>query len=772
MKRYLVFFTFAFIAGILAASYLGVHSFFIVGILLLSLLVRLCFGRIPHLLLAMCMIVSFLCGSIGLHYREAKYTQFTDQFFDRSVVLYGRIVSDLSPGQYYDSFDFQVKTILPQNGDEHYSVDKTVIIKANTGLYPYLKYGDYAVIYTTLTEGSLAQNFDSFDYRAYLKNKDIAGIGYLKENDLALSSGEAQWQDLFHATRSFLLDGLDRYLSPDNAAFMKGFLLSDKSTLPDHMQDALQKSGVYHIVSASGMHISIVMMLLLIILRRLRVNERFANSITVLAIVFFMALIGFTPSILRAGIMCILALLGQIIYRKTDFFTSLSVSALIILIINPYSLFDAGFILSYSATIGISVFSKKGMPLIYKYLPGFLGDAVGTSLAATIASLPFTVLFFHYVPVFFLLSNIVILPFCGIIFVLAFFISALSFVLPPLGYTLAVGSNFLLDLLMFLLRTITNIPYATIRVAVPSIAQIALYYGVVVVLYLLIRKKPKRQVQAASLVCALLLCINITSYVTHIGSYTIEFINVGQGDSVLITCANGERILIDCARPSTERSTILTNYLETKGINTIDKIYLSHGDSDHSGGLENVLLNFNVSQIFYPDYADYKDPESDIIRDLAMQSDIDFLLIDNSYTYQNGELSLRALSPWDSLPSELANDNNISMVLRGDILGHSFLFTGDIDVDIENLLLDHDIDIDILKVAHHGSRYSSGDDFLAATTPLYSIISVGNNTYGHPTDEALQRLEAHGSQILRTDQRGTILFYISRNSTMEVRYVR
>lgn len=239
----------------------------------------------------------------------------------------------------------------------------------------------------------------------------------------------------------------------------------------------------------------------------------------------------------------------------------------------------------------------------------------------------------------------------------------------------------------------------------------------------------------------------------------VHFISVGQGDAIAVNLPNNKVLLIDSGPKN--KNVSYTNYLEEKVINskydkTIDYLILTHADIDHIGGTLRTLKNFNIKKLFMPKIASNSLYYKDLENFIENKYDYDFLDADDELDV--GDCELKVFSTFD-----FSVTNDSSVVLRLEYLGKSFLFTGDIGHKVERDLIGlyaEELDSDVLKIAHHGSNGSTSLKFLDYVSPEYAVISVGENYYGHPTDEVLDRLDSNNINILRTDKDGNILFVI------------
>ncbi len=243
---------------------------------------------------------------------------------------------------------------------------------------------------------------------------------------------------------------------------------------------------------------------------------------------------------------------------------------------------------------------------------------------------------------------------------------------------------------------------------------------------------------------------------TNSSSTLVSFIDIGQGDSILITTADSRTILIDAGPPLAAGA--LVSYLHNRMVTVIDALFVTHPDSDHLGGAADVIRDFTVLSVYHPGVA--KNTSS--YRSFIQAAQDEGCPVQTAADIHAGdllELTTSATIEVLSIDPTASDVNDASIVLEMRTLTKSFLFTGDISSEVESrLMADHsfDLDVDVLKVAHHGSRYSTSNAFLEAVSPEIAVICVGENSYGHPTNETLSRLFDHDATVLLTDQMGTI----------------
>lgn len=238
----------------------------------------------------------------------------------------------------------------------------------------------------------------------------------------------------------------------------------------------------------------------------------------------------------------------------------------------------------------------------------------------------------------------------------------------------------------------------------------------------------------------------------------VRILDVGQGDSILIY-SNGYSALIDTA--TEEYGGDICEELALCGINRLDVLALTHLDSDHSGGVNSIVANYKISNLILPELSVESEgiTKAELAINAVTQCGGQIYTAVQGMNFTVGEFTVTVLAAFDKMASE----NNRSVIVMAEIDGKKFLLTGDMESEAEVALLKENLDLscDVLKVAHHGSSSSSTEAFLAVASPKFAAISVGANSYGHPTEKVLARLSNVGAEILRTDQSGNITFNVS-----------
>ena len=539
-------------------------------------------------------------------------------------------------------------------------------------------------------------------------------------------------------------------------------------------------------LAVSGSHITYIISAFSILMEKK--NKRITKILTIIFLIFFMALTGFTASVVRASIMGILILTAGLVHRKSDTINNLGISSLIILICNPYTIIDAGFWLSFAGTMGIifleepinSYFQKFKICKIKSI--SWIINSFTITFAANIIIIPIMAYMFSTFSMTFWISNILAAPVMEFVTIYGFLMYFISIFLLPLAKFLGIILNFSLNSLIKIAEITSLIPGSSIYIKTPYLLECIIYYLILFLIFNWKRIKEKLEnnkilekikKNSYKYISIILIFIILTNTISNkiFQEIKIYFVDVGQGDSTLIQTIEGKNILIDGGGSEFGSfdvgESILLPYLLDRRITTIDYLMISHFDSDHIGGVFAILENLEVKNIIISKQGEtsenlkkfYEITNNKGIRTIIVKKG-DIVEIDK---YSHFEI----LFPEDNLIEDNILNNN-SIVARFNSLDFSILFTGDIEEIAEKRLCElysgtDKLEAFVLKVAHHGSKTSSTEEFLELVKPKIALIGVGkNNNFGHPNIDVIERLENMGSKIYRTDNCGEIIIRINR----------
>ena len=566
---------------------------------------------------------------------------------------------------------------------------------------------------------------NTFNYKKYLNSKKIFYTFEVEEYDV-----KNQFKP-FYKLKDLLLKSI---YEKDNKDYYLVFLLGDKTLLDGNIYSSFQTNGISHLLAVSGMHIGIILLFLNFILKRFKKIKQ--NIISSFILLMFAFLTGFSASVLRAVIFYIINNLNKYLNLHLNSLELLLITASIILIINPFMIYDLGFIYSFVVCFGIVYYNDK--------LKGnYIISLLKLSFITFLFSLPITAYLNYEINILSPLINLIFVPFVTFII---YPLSIISFIFPIFDCLF----NFLINIFNSL-----NLIFSSFAINI-NIPKISFVYIMLFYLILLISKNNFKK-----MIFLLFIILFVKVKVLFDSNYYVYFLDVGQGDSsVLISPYKKEVIMIDTGgkieykKDNWMKSSKIYNisdnvikFLKSIGITKIDYLILSHGDADHAGEAINIIKKLNVKNVVLNE-GDLNNLEKSIkkLSNVAVDYDLKYFNIKN-------------------LNNKNYNDENENSIINSvKFLSYHLLFMGDASVKQEEYLIKKNNikNIDILKVGHHGSKTSSSKTFINAINPKYSIISVGkNNKFGHPNKEVVKTLK--NSIIYRTDQDGTIEFIINKS---------
>lgn len=561
---------------------------------------------------------------------------------------------------------------------------------------------------------------NNFNYKDYLYHKYIYYI--IKIDKIKMISKN---DNIFLNIKNSIYKRIDK-IKYNN--YLYAFILGKSYYIDSEVLNNYKINGITHLFALSGLHVSMFSSIILFILKKIKLSEKLSYFITSLFLIFFAFIASFTPSIVRSVLFFILSSINNVYYLYIKPKYLLYIVFSILIFINPFYIYDTGFILSFCISFFILLFNEKNK------INNNLLSILVISILSTLSSLPIIINMSYEINILGFINNLFFIPYVTyIVFplsIIVVFISKLSFIL-----------NFLIIIMEYISKVSSNIFNIKLIFPKMSLFLIIIYY---VLLILIVKKINLKKIFIIYLSFLYFRCdFDKNNYV--------YFIDVGQGDSALIVTKNNKSILIDTGgKVGSNYSLMKSNvipFFKSIGIRKLDYLFITHGDYDHAGYGIDLVNNFNVKNRFTN-----KGKYNSLEKKLNIKSfNNSYIKIDNVEIY--------------SLNSKLYNnENSDSLVLLVIIDNYKLLFMGDASINTEkDIMNNYDIgDVFILKVGHHGSKTSSSEEFINSVNPKYSIISVGkNNKFGHPNKEVLDNLS--NSKIYRTDIDGSIMFKIKKD---------
>lgn len=528
---------------------------------------------------------------------------------------------------------------------------------------------------------------------------------------------------------------------------------------------ALRRTGLSHVISVSGLHVSFLAGCLAALLGAWR---RRTAVISIALMFFFAAAVGNTPAVLRAAFMQSMLLLAPLVGREDDRATSLFTILMLLLAANPYAAASVSLQLSFAAVAGIYLFTgplndrlrallpsePKGFwPRLGRLAGEFVFASLSTTLGAIVFTTPLTAVYFHSVSLIAPLANLLTLWAFSLAFLGGLAVSLAGLALPALAGVLAWPVSLAVWFVQKVTAALARLPFASVSTqSVYLRLWLALVYGLLL-LYLLWRGEKKRPLVPIGLGTAALcgaLVLNAAAQTG--GALTVSVLDVGQGLSVALT-SGGRTALVDCGGTgSADPGDVAADYVQDLGLSRIDLVVLTHYHQDHAGGVPELLNRLDVGLLVLPD-VEADDPLRAEITALAAEQGVETLFVSENTGVELGEAALTIYGP---LGTGGGNEEGLSVLCTAGEF--DALITGDMNSAVEHRLVKYGNlpDIELLVAGHHGSKYSTSEELLLETKPETAVISTGYNTYGHPAPETLERLAAAGCDIYRTDWSGTV----------------
>lgn len=594
----------------------------------------------------------------------------------------------------------------------------------------------------------------------YHQGKGIFLLAYAQEDVQANYAQKVPFRFFPAKLRHDIQSVLDATFPEDTLGFVRALLLGDSTKLSYEDDTAFRVSGIRHVIAVSGLHVSILFALVY----TLAGKQRYLTAIIgIPVLLFFAAIAGFTPSIVRACVMQSLMILAMLFKREYDPPTALSFAALTILVINPMAISSVSFQLSVGCMIGIFLFSQritdyllgvlrcpKGMNLRSR-LTRWLAGGVGVTLSAMAVTTPLTILYFGSVSLIGVLTNLVCLWVISFIFYGIMLSCLLGAVWLPLGTVAAWVVSWPARFVLWIARLFSAVPLASVYTCSVYILLWVIFCYLLIAVFWLANKR-KVLLFALSFILSFVLSVTAAFVEPRLDNLRVTVFDVGQGQSILIQ-SEGAYYLVDCGGDNDEEAAdTVAEKLLSQGITRLDGLILTHYDADHAGGAVLLLSRIPADRLYLPDMPDDGDAKALLTERYAQK--IQWITKTTSYSGSWGEMTLIA---GDS--GEEENESGLCILFQAQ--NCDILITGDRSKAGERALI-RQIDlpkVELLVVGHHGSPSSTSFELLSVVQPSCAVISVGkDNHYGHPSKDVLDILSMFGCEVRRTDLEGTIVF--------------
>ncbi|SFH32474.1 competence protein ComEC [Desulfotomaculum arcticum] len=718
-------------------------------------------------------LLFFILGWTNVCVDIEKPANGPEEYAGRHVILEGIVA--VEPQLQQDSVRYTIEAKSIKHGARRLETSGKVLVRA-PGNGPVYQYGDLLQVGGVIYIPREPSNFDVFNYRDYLERRGIQCLLYVNKNeDLKLLGKGAGSKILLLASKvkGRLTEVAGQTMDDRQAAVIGGLLFGNRDGIDDQTMDIFANTGVAHVLCVSGLHVGYVLAGVLGLAGLLRLSGRWVLFLAPALMLFYAAMTGMSPAVVRAVLMATIVLLAAYLGRERDWPTGLALAALVILLINPAYLFEIGFQLSFTATWGILYLGPALGDFLRNRLlmPGWLAMPLQVTLAAQLATLPVLLYYFNLLALVAPLANLLLVPMVGVVMLFGFVGCVSGIVFLPLAGLINFATGVLIDLFLGLAGLIESFPWAKVYLAAPPWYVFPAWYGCLALavqtagdgVTLFSKWGISRYVNAAIGVCLAVFIFwpwNGTG-----GQMEVHFIDVGQGDSVLMRFPGGRAMLVDAGGvlgdPEKARAVgdnTVVPYLRRLGINQLDAVAVTHPHEDHVGGIPAVLEKFDVGALVLTGAPGY----SEFLTNVSKKTKI--YRVGSGQTLRlDNNVDVYVIGPDLNFETQSASEddlNNTSLVLAVEYGQVSFLLTGDIEAEAQRELVASGVRLKttVLKAPHHGSGLFE-PEFFTAAAPDYAVIQVGErNRFGHPAQTTLQALAESGAKILRTDRDGAVVF--------------
>lgn len=621
-----------------------------------------------------------------------------------------------------------------------------------------------------LDKPPLPKNPNAFNYQKYLYDQSIHWIFHPQKISAKLCKQTSlSLKENFQLLRQKGIMYIEKHFPQETAAFVEALIYGYQDNMSEDTITSFQLLGTIHILAISGSHVLLITGFLFYIGLRLGVTRETMYIILFVFIPIYILLTGAAPSVIRAGFMAMIGLFSIKYRHIVSTLDVISIACIIMLLMNPYFLFQVGFQLSFvvSCALLLSVNS------IISNQSHYFKQLLVITFIAQIIVLPLILYYFYEISLLSFLANLFFVPlFSFILLPLSIFTLFIHICLPLLGEMLIVLLSNLFDMTNQFSIFLSDFNNFTLVFGKPPIIILIAYYILIISLFVTWENRTGMMFP--------IICLS-TIMVIHWNWYnlnpygTVTMIDVGQGDSFLIELPyqkavylidTGGTISFNIEKWRQKRNTftvgddILLPFLKSKGIRSMDKLIITHGDQDHMGSIKDLIENVKIKKVYFPKGFDKKGVDKDLFHYLTRE-DIFYEYLQRGDKWEKEGYGFYVLSP----NGDEQTKNNRSIVILTKLGGLTWLFTGDLEKEGEEDLIANypNLQVDVLKVGHHGSSTSTSTTFLNKLSPKYSLISVGeHNRFNHPDKVVIERLTKQGTHIYRTDQHGAVQYSFTK----------
>lgn len=754
IKRPMIWVCIACMLGILVGVYSAQHKIFIYVLITLSVLFVI--GAAVWIIKKNVYIAAVCVISITVAFLYS-YNVYSQRFVmadisDEESIVSARVLDISKTNE--DTVRYELNDVYI-NGNK---IKSGMMLSVENGK---LGIGDSITFAANVTKPKQARNSKVFDYREYLANNGIYYTAYISEENiiehqsikLNLFSGAKYAINSFkHITAA----KYDKYLSSNAKGIVNAITFGDDMYIDDSHYDLYRKSGTAHVLAISGLHVGFAVAFAGLITKKLKKYGKAYTSVNIIFVWLYILISGCNISAVRAGLFFTIYAIGSYTKQRTNITNTACITALIMLLFNPLTLFTASFQLSFAAVISIGILQNKFTLFIrnkLNFIPESTARTFSTAVCATAGVMLPMAYHFNTLSLISVFLNLIIIPLFA--YIVGFAFAVMIAVTLNIGFAAKLASavvNGLVFISDSLLNTALKLKFASITVASPSVLTIIC--GILILWALSVEKPLHMNRKFTVILCSCLIAANLVLPYTEIKNYKVSFIDVGQAECSLIVTPTDKTVMIDAGTSygtdGTAEYTIVP-YLLKHGNRKIDYLVVSHMHDDHMGEIEDILNLIKVENIVY-----FAPDESDVTCDLLSTAENHGVNLINMYynksVYVDKNTKLNRLSTY----FDEDDTNDQSLILDVECSKRHLIYSGDASGEIlDNTKYPEDIFV--YKVAHHGSK-TSYSEVLMHNLPQFSIICTKQgNVYNLPNEETLEKYKEY-TTVLQTSQSGEISF--------------
>lgn len=758
----------------------------------------------------------FVFGFLNAKINYVSFDDFSNIEYLKNVEVTGSIKALPSYNSNSNVYKFPLKVDSMRYLGVDYKIENAkilgVIRNPERDAKSVLKYGNTVKLKGILSTPSFATNPSQFDYAEFLNNKGILKTFYVKGDEFEFIKSphfseiknikgfknkvgflNVCFTRFMHDLRDRVILKHSKYIKSPCLEILGGVVFGDDAVNPpDDVKDSFINSGLLHLLAASGLNVALILSIWLSALYFINIPYKMKIVSGILILFLYTLMTGFPPSIVRASVMFVLILAGKLMYREANGISLIFAAGLLILIFKPEFLCDVGFQLSFLVTLGLMIcipsvnkllkpydrgfikkiknFNKPVKSFLLAFSPISLACCILVPLTAQLWAGPLQAYYFNTFSLYSVLANIAVVPFIGIVSFFGFISTAFCFIpyvsdkiIPLFDFVL----NFIILIILNISNFFSNLPLSVIRVPSPSLFKIGCFYAVVILFFVSLKFLFKKKVLNFLLLFSVLfLAVQFAEFHNNVSE--VIFFDVKNADNFLVKTPKNKYIMIDTGRfvysGLSSAKTVTLEYFYDKGIKELDTLIVTHYDSDHSGGLVDILSEIKVKNLVIPKPV-CSSKNSCAIKDFIEREGIKYIEPFSGQRFEyDSDIKLTNYIADTRLKTSRNDSSTITLLEIG---GYKFLFMADAGLSAYNSVKEFlPSDIDILKVAHHGAKGTVDYDMLKKLSPEFSVISTGRNPYGHPDSSVIELLKKY-SKVFSTKESGAIKFVVNKNKKGE-----